>query len=210
MLYGILLFAAVFTVYSIFLQKKMVKKKFVLLPFLKELGTMILGGLLIYAVLGIVIVFLNELAISLMITYFQDNGYTFESLSILNQSLMYFEEPVASEMISLTGFSKLGLLLIFGGRYFLELVFKTISVRKSNQETKNVLMLGFVSVSIRIVLGPIVALISLVFLVILTAVCGVSPWVVIATLVIFRFLSNYFWLKISGWAENLLKEEKVK
>lgn len=157
--------------------------------FFNLLGVSVLFLALYLAGYALVIVILDQIMVELVVGFFSDNDYTFESLKILGEGGVFFEAPVVDQMQELIGINLNWLFVILGARYFIEMTIDLFRERKFLEEEESELM-GVFKIIGHAVLGPISLFIAFVPMVILTAIYGPQPWIVILTLILFRLLFN--------------------
>jgi hypothetical protein len=164
---------------------------------------LVLVGLVI-AIGGFIIVILDEIMIGFFIEYLKANGYYFESLEILDSDSLFFEDRKMRQMSSLFNFDKNELFLIFGIRYFIELVVLYVSngrfIRYSAEDFR---MKGTYLIAVHAFTGPVIALFAMLVLVILTLFFQPQAWIVIVALVIFKLCTTLvLWFYMSSDKES--------
>lgn len=174
------------------------KFEFILVKFCTSL--VYLAG--IFGLSFVFILFLNQLTIELLVAYLKDNSYNFKSIEILAGGGMFFEKEVVGELKALFGQNYFLFFLIFGIKYFIELILNLFSSNdlKSN---KSLTFNGFIPIASKIILGPISIFIACIILVILSAIFGSQIWIVFLTLALFRLLFLFLNSKLTHFYNSI-------
>lgn len=173
--------------------------------FLNFYGYLLLFSAVILVVGGLIVVLLDQIAIEFLVEYLGDNGYSFQSIEILSKDYLFFEKEVFEPMSRLLNLDYGLLLLIIGGRYFLELVLNYASNKNFLKvESMTLIYNGIGNILAHVLIGPILVLICMIVLVIFTAIFGTQEWIVIAAVISFRLLSNaLYW----AFSSNITEEQ---
>ena len=91
--------------------------------------------------------------------------------------------------------------LILGGRYLIELIYNLFH-NKLYLKDESAEMNGVLKIAAHAILGPVTLLISLIGMVILTAIFGQQTWIVIVMLIVFRLLFNVIFNWLNSWSTS--------
>lgn len=163
-------------------------------------GTVIIGSLLF-----LVIIFLNQLTVEFLCAYLQNSSFNFESLDILSQGGLYFEESVRHDLQDLFHLDYRIFFWIYALKHFMSI---TINFFAQADLKTNPFLIGqaLYRIGTEAFLAPILILALCLILVILSEIFGPQLWIVFMILGIFRVLFVYFGNKFSIKVKKFISE----
>ena len=177
------------------------KFRFGIGKFFSNMGVSLIYLVVYLAFYAIGIIILDQIMVEFMVGYFDDNNYTFESLKILGKGGVFIEASVTEPMQQLIGLNVGVVVLILGGRYLIELIYNLFH-NKLYLKDESAEMNGVLKIAAHAILGPVTLLISLIGMVILTAIFGQQTWIVIVMLIVFRLLFNVIFNWLNSWSTS--------
>ncbi|MCE3297171.1 MAG: hypothetical protein K0R65_2885 [Crocinitomicaceae bacterium] len=156
------------------------------IPLFKAILYALLGFGIVFCISMVVLIFLNQMAVELMISFLKDNAYNFKSIEILSGG-MFFDGSIIRSLQRLFGQSYVVFFWVLLFKHLLSniLVFVSHPDLKSN----NFLTLaGTRAVISQTIMSPVAVFLACLLLVALSALYGAQTWIILVTLGAFRLI----------------------